>query len=99
MTNNTVELLSARNRAKLKEITQLTTDDIPVLKIVIRQKYRRFDSWRIQSQHTLRGFKNTLITLDSSVRHFKRTGDYPDKMQLGIGVFENGTLSEVLEAQ
>jgi hypothetical protein len=89
-------LLDSNDSTMLYNITNPKIVDKPNLHVVIRTSY---SEWSIEDSHILRGYAGSQSSLESKVNRYESRNIWPNQCKLGIGIYINGNLSQVLVAK
>lgn len=90
------KLLSSDDLKELYRVTGPNVNPRPKLFMVVRESDE--SDWRVESRHSLRGYRACKINLNARVRQYEGNGLWPNQCDLGIGIFEGDTLIRVLKA-
>jgi hypothetical protein len=83
----------------LKELYRVTGPKIkPEQKLYMVIRRSNTESWTIESKHQLKGYRACKINLGARVRQYEEKLIWPEKCELGIGVFEGEALCRILVA-
>ncbi|MGB0893807.1 MAG: hypothetical protein ACPGUD_05315 [Parashewanella sp.] len=88
-------LLNSDDLKTLYRVTDPKWTEKPRLFIVIRPQG---GDWSVENTHLLRGYRACQSNLESRVRQYELKNIWPNQCDLGIGVFENESLINVLIA-
>jgi len=89
------KLLNGNDLKSLYRLTNPKLAEKPQLLMVIR---RTGEDWTVENTHLLRGYRGCQTNLESRVRQYESNGYWPAQCDLGIGIFENEQLTQVLTA-
>ncbi|QTL34496.1 hypothetical protein [Pseudoalteromonas viridis] len=89
-------LLDRDSLNKLYELTNPRLNPKPIMQFVMSNDGQ---SWEVIDPHILRGYRACKRSLESKVERYESSGVWPQKCQLGIGVFREGALVDVLIAK
>lgn len=95
MTEVKKRLLSSDDLVTLYRVTNPKLAEKPILQMVIRPSGQ---DWEIENPYKLRGYRACNGHLESLVRQYESKGTWPTQCDLGIGLFENDKLVQVLTA-
>ncbi|MBZ9612325.1 hypothetical protein [Rheinheimera maricola] len=90
------KLLSSNDLTMLYKLTNPKIVDKPILHVVIRP---HDGEWSIEDSHILRGYAGCQRSLEDKVDRYDSRNLWPSQCELGIGVYVNGNLSQVLVAK
>ncbi|BFM18908.1 hypothetical protein R50073_50910 (plasmid) [Maricurvus nonylphenolicus] len=95
MSSSKRKLLGSSDLKRLYEITNPKLSPKPKLLLVVRELDKE---WSIESNHSLRGYRGCQTNLAARVRQYESRNMWPGHVELGIGIFENEQLVDVLKA-
>lgn len=90
------KLLSSNDLTVLYKLTNPKIVDKPNLHVVIRT---HDGEWSIEDSHILRGYAGCQRSLEYKVDRYESRNLWPSQYELGIGVYINGKLGQVLVAK
>ncbi|MDO6444549.1 hypothetical protein Q4493_02050 [Colwellia sp. 1_MG-2023] len=90
------KLLDSNDSTTLYKLTNPKIVDKPNLHVVIRPSD---GDWLIEDSHILRGYAGSQRSLESKVNRYESSNIWPNQCELGIGVYINGNLNQVLVAK
>lgn len=96
MPKNKIKLLGSNDLTVLYKLTNPKIVDKPNLHVVIRS---HDGEWSIEDSHILRGYAGSQRSLEYKVDRYESINLWPNQCELGIGVYLNGNLSQVLLAK
>ncbi|WP_448556616.1 hypothetical protein [Thalassotalea montiporae] len=88
--------MDSKDSTELYKLTNPKIVDKPNLHVVIRSND---GDWSIEDSHILRGYAGSQRSLEGKVNRYESRNLWPNQCELGIGVYINGTLSQVLVAK
>lgn len=91
-----IKLLSSDDLKELYRVTGPEEKFLCTLYMMIRHEG---GDWEIEFDHPLRGYKGTIGNLEQRTRQYSQKSLWPEKVSLGVGIYQDGKLVRVLEAK